>query len=57
MAIYSIFRKAGAPREEAVFVKEGFSIAAFVLTFVWALWNRMWVVAASRGAPALRNMV
>ena len=46
MAIYSIFRKAGAPRDEAVFVKEGFSIAAFVLTFLWALWNRMWVVAA-----------
>jgi hypothetical protein len=46
MAIYTIFRKAGAPREAAVFVKEGFSIAAFVLTFVWALWNRMWVVAA-----------
>ena len=46
MAIYTIFRQAGAPREAAVFVKEGFSIAAFVLTFVWALWNRMWVVAA-----------
>lgn len=46
MAIYSIFRKAGAPRDEAVFVKEGFSIAAVVLTFLWALWNRMWVVAA-----------
>ena len=47
MAIYSIFRKAGAPREDAVFVKEGFSVAGFVLTFVWALWNRMWVVAAA----------
>jgi len=46
MAIYSIFRKAGAPREEAIFVKEGFSIAGFVLTFIWALWNRMWVVSA-----------
>jgi hypothetical protein len=47
MAIYSIFRKTGAPPEEAIFVKEGFSVAAFVLTFVWALWNRMWVVAAA----------
>ena len=27
-------------------MRDGFSWAAFVLTFLWALWNRMWIVAA-----------
>ena len=47
MTTYSIYAKpidrAGA---EAIFLPEKFSWAAFILTWVWALWNRMWIVAA-----------
>ena len=46
MAIYSVHSRLGAPAEDAVFVKEGFAWAAFVFTLLWALWHRMWVVAA-----------
>jgi hypothetical protein len=31
--------------EEARAVKDGFSWPAFVFTFVWALWHRLWLVA------------
>ena len=39
--------------EDAVFVKEGFAWGAFFLPFVWALWNRMWIVATLILAAAL----
>lgn len=32
--------------EDAVFVKEGFAWSALFVPFLWALWNRMWIVAA-----------
>ena len=31
---------------ETVLVKEGFNWPAFFLTFLWALWQRMWLTAA-----------
>jgi hypothetical protein len=31
--------------EEARAVKDGFSWPAFVFSFVWALWHRLWLVA------------
>jgi hypothetical protein len=34
------------PDRDVVLVKEGFSWPAFFLSFVWALWNRLWLVAA-----------
>ncbi len=34
-----------AADREAVFVREGFSWPAFFLTFVWALWHRLWLTA------------
>jgi hypothetical protein len=46
MAFYSVHRREGAPPEEAIFVREGFSLGAFVLTVLWALWHRMWLTAA-----------
>jgi len=46
MAIYSVHSRPGAPAEDAIFVKEGFAWAAFVFTLLWALWHRMWIVAA-----------
>jgi hypothetical protein len=33
--------------EEARAVKDGFSWPAFVFSFVWALWHRLWLVAAA----------
>jgi len=46
MTTYSIYAKPedkGAA--EAIFLPDGFSWMAFVFTWVWALWNRMWIVA------------
>jgi hypothetical protein len=44
MAIYTVHSK-GKPAEDAIFIRDGFSIAAFLFTVLWALWNRMWIVA------------
>ena len=46
MAIYSIYHRRGDAPDRAVFVKEGFSGPALVFTVFWALWQRMWIVAA-----------
>lgn len=47
MAIYSVHAgKPGKGPESIAFVREGFSFPAFILTFIWALWNRMWMAAA-----------
>jgi hypothetical protein len=32
-----------APLEEAELVRDGFSWAAFVFTFLWFFWNRLWL--------------
>ena len=34
-----------APDHEAILVREGFSWGAFLFTFLWALWRRMWLAA------------
>lgn len=46
MTSYTIFRRPGDGAEKAVFVKDGFSAPALLFTVLWALWHRMWVVAA-----------
>ena len=47
MTTYSIYAKPNdAAAAEAIFLPDSFSWGAFVFTWVWALWNRMWVVAA-----------
>lgn len=45
MAFYSVHNRADAPAEGAIFVREGFSAGALVLTVLWALWHRMWLAA------------
>ena len=45
MATYRIFVPSGKSTEQAVLVREGFSVAAAVFSVVWALWNRMWIIA------------
>jgi uncharacterized protein DUF2628 len=44
MTTYSIYAKPN-DAAEAIFLPDSFSWGAFVFTWVWALWNRMWIVA------------
>jgi hypothetical protein len=47
MTTYSVYAESNdATAAEAVFLPDKFSWPAFVLTWVWALWNRMWIVTA-----------
>ena len=48
MNLYAVhLRRHGLdPDRDVVLVKEGFSWPAFFLSFLWALWNRLWLVAA-----------
>ena len=46
MAVFTIFEHPGKNPDKTIFVKEGFSAGAFVFTVLWALWHRLWVVAA-----------
>ena len=41
------------PGEGAVFIREGFCWAAFVVPLVWALWHRLWLVAAGLVAASV----
>lgn len=47
MRLYSVhLRRHGLdPDRDLVLVKEGFSWPAFFLTFLWALWHRLWLAA------------
>ncbi len=46
MTTYSIYAKPDdRVAAEAIFLPDRFSWGAFVFTWVWALWNRMWIVA------------
>jgi hypothetical protein len=44
MKIYTVHIPPGAkdPLEKPVFIREGFSWAAFFLTGIWALYHRLW---------------
>ncbi len=48
MKVYSVYlRRHGLdPDRDVVLVKEGFSWPAFFLSFLWALWHRLWLAAA-----------
>jgi len=45
MNLYAVFLPSRAPLalEQAVFVRQGFSLEAFALTPFWALWRRLWL--------------
>ena len=47
MKIYTVHIKSGTSNayEKPIFVKEGFNIFAFLFTFLWALYQRLWIVA------------
>ncbi len=48
MKVYSVhLRRHGLDADrDVVLVKEGFSWPAFFLSFLWALWHRLWLAAA-----------
>ncbi len=47
MKLYSVYAKPDEPDgiEQAIFVAEGFSLAAFILGPFWALYHRIWWLA------------
>jgi len=55
MRLYTVhFRRfATRPERRLVLVKEGFSWPAFFLSGLWALWHRLWLVAALMFAGGL----
>lgn len=44
MTTYTVHMKEAADPDDVVFVPEGFSLAAFLFTALWAFWNRLWIV-------------
>ncbi len=48
MKIYTVHVKQGLtnPLEDAVFVKEGFSLWAAILQILWTIYNKMWICSA-----------
>ena len=46
MALFTVLEPPDGKPDRVVFVPEGFAWAAAVFTFLWALWHRMWIVAA-----------
>jgi hypothetical protein len=46
MRLFTVLEPPDGNADRVAFVPEGFSYAAFLLTVVWALWYRMWIVAA-----------
>ena len=45
MAVYTVHRKPDAAPDDVTLVPEGFNFSAFLFTVLWALWNRLWVLA------------
>jgi Protein of unknown function (DUF2628) len=46
MASFVVMQSPGSEGEERTqFIRDGFSIVAFVLPFVWLAWHRLWIEA------------
>jgi len=46
MTIFAVLEPPDGKPERVAFVPEGFSWGALLFTVLWALWHRMWIVAA-----------
>ncbi|MCA3554327.1 DUF2628 domain-containing protein [Aestuariivirga sp.] len=46
MKLFTVLEPPDGKPERVAFVSEGFAWSALALGFVWALWHRMWLVAA-----------
>ena len=53
MRVYTVHLRQPGPDEDLVFIREGFSFWAFLLTWAWALWNQLWLFA---GALIVANL-
>jgi hypothetical protein len=46
MTLYTVLEPPDSKQDRVALVPEGFAWGGFILTFIWALWHRLWVVAA-----------
>jgi hypothetical protein len=46
MRVYTVHLRCPGPDEDLILIREGFSWMAFLFTWIWALWNRLWLFAA-----------
>lgn len=46
MAIYAVLEPPDGKTDRTAFIAEGFSWGAFFLPLPWAMWHRLWLVAA-----------
>lgn len=46
MTIFTVLEPPDGKPDRVAFVPEGFAWGALIFTFIWALWHRLWVVAA-----------
>ena len=46
MAVFTVLEPADGKPDRVIFIREGFSWGALIFTVLWALFQRMWVVAA-----------
>lgn len=46
MALYTVLEPPDGKPDQVAFVPEGFAWGGFIFTILWALWHRLWVVAA-----------
>jgi hypothetical protein len=46
MALYTVLEPPDRKPEKVAFIPEGAAWGGFILTYLWAAWHRMWVVAA-----------
>ena len=47
MRLFTVHQPPDGDPEDLVLVRDGFSFWAFLLTVLWALWNRLWWEAAA----------
>jgi hypothetical protein len=46
MTIFTVLEPPDGKPDRVAFVPEGFAWGALIFTFIWALWQRLWVAAA-----------
>ena len=45
MASYVVMEPPEGGPEQAILVRDGFALLAFIMPFLWFLWHRMWLEA------------
>jgi len=46
MKLFTVLEPPDGKPDRVAFIREGFAWAALAFTWIWALWHRMWVMAA-----------